>query len=93
MDFQQLEILEDKIKKLVTALKALQGENETLTRKNEEQEKNIRQLKQDLEKWSKSAQENDTLQKQIDGLKKEREQVRQRIEGLVSTLEDLESRL
>ena len=93
MDFQQLEVLEQKIKKLIAALKALQGENETLTHKNEEHEKTIRQLKMELEKWSKSADENEVLQQQIDGLKKERDQVRSRIEGLVSHLEELEARL
>ena len=93
MDFQQLEVLEEKIKKLISALKALQGENETLTRKNDEQEKSIRHLKHDLEKWSKSAEENESLLQQVENLKKERDQIRQRIEGLVSNLEDLEARL
>ncbi|HSP07060.1 MAG TPA: cell division protein ZapB [Acidobacteriota bacterium] len=93
MDFQQLEVLEQKIKKLIAALKALRGENETLTRKNEEQEKAIRQLKLDLERWAKSAEENESLQQQIDAMNKERDQVRTRLETLVSHLEDLEARL
>lgn len=93
MDFQQLEVLEDKIKKLMAALKALQGENETLTRKNEDNEKTIRQLKHDLDKWSKSVEQNEALQQQIEAMKKERDEVRNRIEGLVSHLEDLEARL
>lgn len=93
MDFQQLEILEDKIKKLIAAIKALRGENDTLTKKTEDQEKSIRQLKHDLDKWSKSAEESESLQQQIDTLKKERDQVRSRLEHLVSQLEDLEARL
>lgn len=93
MDFQQLEVLEDKIKKLISALKALQVENETLSRKNGEQEKTIRQLKTDMEKWSKSADENDSLHRQMEDMKKERDEIRKRIEGLVSHLEELEARL
>lgn len=93
MDFQQLEVLEEKIKKLIASLKALQGENEILTRKNGEQEKAIRQLKTDMERWSKSAEENDSLHQQMEDLKKEREEIRKRIEGLVSHLEELEARL
>lgn len=93
MDFQQLEVLEDKIKKLMTALKALKSENEALTRKNDEQEKAIRQLKLDMDKWSKSANENEALHQQIQEMKKERDEIRNRVESLVSHLEDLEARL
>jgi uncharacterized coiled-coil DUF342 family protein len=93
MDFQQLEVLEEKLKKLIAALKALQGENETLTRRNEEHEKTIRQLKLDMDKWSKSAEESEALQQQIDAMKKERDEIRNRVENLVSQIENLEARL
>ena len=93
MDLQQLDVLEDKIKKLITALKALRGENEALTRKIEDQDKTIRQLKHDLDRRSKSAEESESLQQQVDTLNKERDQVRNRLETLVSQLEDREARL
>lgn len=93
MDFQRLEVLEEKIKKLMSAMKALQAENDMLNRKREENEKAISKLKQDLEKWSQSAEENNDLQDQIAGLKKERDEVKNRVERLISHLEELESKL
>lgn len=93
MDFQRLEVLEEKIKKLVTALKALQAENDLLNRKKEEHEKTIVKLKQDLEKWSKSVEESGALQEQLDHFKSEREEVKSRVERLISHLEELEAKL
>jgi DNA repair exonuclease SbcCD ATPase subunit len=93
MDFQQLEVLEDKIKKLISSVKVLQTENETLTKRNDEHEKTIRQLKQDLDKWSKSAEEQDSLQDQVKSLQHERDEVRGKIERLISHLEDIENKL
>lgn len=93
MDFQRLEVLEDKIKKLVTAVKALQAENDMLNRKREESEKTIVKLKQDLDKWSQSAEENNRLQDQISAYKKERDELKGRVERLISHLEELEAKL
>lgn len=93
MDFQRLEVLEEKVKKLVSALKALQAENDLLNRKKEEHEKTIMKLKQDLEKWSKSAEESNALQDQLDGLRKERDEMKNRVERLISNLEELEAKL
>lgn len=93
MDFQQLEVLEDRIKKLISSVKVLQTENDTLKKKNEDHEKTIRQLKQDLEKWSKSAEDHETLHDQIQSLQREREEVRGKIERLISHLEDIENKL
>jgi FtsZ-binding cell division protein ZapB len=93
MDFQQLEVLEDRIKKLISSVKVLQSENDNLKKRNEDSEKTIRQLKQDLEKWSKSAAEHDSLQDQVHSLQQEREEVRAKIERLISHLEDIENKL
>lgn len=93
MDFQRLEVLEDKIKKLVTAVKALQAENDMLNRKREESEKTIVKLKQDLDEWSQSAEENNRLQDQISAYKKERDELKGRVERLISHLEELEAKL
>lgn len=93
MDFQRLEVLEDKIKKLVSAVKALQAENDLLNRKKEEQEKTIVKLKQDLEKWSRSAEESTSFQEQAETLKREREEVKNRVERLISNLEELEAKM
>ena len=41
MDFQHLEVLEEKIKKMVVSMRAMQAENEHLTRKYEESQKTI----------------------------------------------------
>jgi chromosome segregation ATPase len=93
MDFQQLEVLEDRIKKLISSVKVLQSENDNLKKRNEDSEKTIRQLKQDLEKWSKSAAEQESMQDQIHSLKQEREEVRGKIERLITHLEDIENKL
>jgi FtsZ-binding cell division protein ZapB len=93
MDFQQLEVLEDRIKKLISSVKVLQSENDNLKKRNEDSEKTIRQLKQDLEKWSKSAAEHDSMQDQIQSLQQEREEVRGKIERLITHLEDIENKL
>jgi chromosome segregation ATPase len=93
MDFQQLDVLEDKIKKLLSAMKALKSENEQLLRKSEESDKAIHKLKMDMEKWSQSAEENNHLQDQISGLKKERDEVKSKIERLISHLEELEAKI
>jgi FtsZ-binding cell division protein ZapB len=93
MDFQQLEVLEDRIKKLISSVKVLQSENDNLKKRNEDSEKTIRQLKQDLEKWSKSAAEQESMQDQIQSLKQEREEVRGKIERLITHLEDIENKL
>jgi FtsZ-binding cell division protein ZapB len=93
MDFQQLEVLEDRIKKLISSVKVLQSENDNLKKRNEDSEKTIRQLKQDLEKWSKSAAEHESMQDQIHLLQQEREEVRGKIERLISHLEDIENKL
>lgn len=93
MDFQQLEVLEEKIKKLLSTVKSAQLENERLTRKNEDNEKTIKQLKHDLEKWSRSADENESLAQQIDTLKKERDEIGSRLERLISHLQEIETKL
>jgi peptidoglycan hydrolase CwlO-like protein len=93
MDFQQLEVLEDRIKKLISSVKVLQSENDNLKKRNEDSEKTIRQLKQDLEKWSKSAAEHESLQDQVNSLQRERDEVRGKIERLISHLEDIENKL
>ncbi len=74
-------------------MKVLQSENETLNKRNDEHEKTIRQLKQDLDKWSKSAEAQDSLQDQIKSLQHERDEVRGKIERLISNLEDIETKL
>ncbi len=93
MDFQQLDLLEDKIKKLLSMVKNLQSEKEHLARKCEESEKTIHKLKMDLEKWSKSADENETLSDQIAEMKREREEVRGKVARLISHLEELEAKV
>ncbi len=93
MDFQRLEVLEEKIKKLVATIKSLQTENAHLNRKKEESEKQIAKLKQDLERWSHSANESSSLQEQIQTMKHERDQVKNKIERLISYVEELEAKL
>lgn len=93
MDFQQLDVLEDRIKKLLSAMKALKSENEHLLRKNDESEKAISKLRMDLERWSRSAEENNDLQDQVSTLKKERDEIREKIERLISHLEELEAKI
>jgi chromosome segregation ATPase len=93
MDFQQLDVLEDKLKKLLSAMKALKSENEHLLRKNDESEKAIQKLRMDMERWSKSAEENNHLQDQLSALTKERDEIKQKIERLISHLEELESKI
>jgi predicted RNase H-like nuclease (RuvC/YqgF family) len=93
MDLQHLDVLEDKIKKLLSAMKALKSENELLLRKNEESEKSIQKLRMDLERWSRSEEENNHMQEQISALTKEREEVKGKIERLISHLEELEAKI
>ena len=93
MDFQQLDVLEDKVKKLLSAMKALKSENELLQRKNDESEKAIHKLRLDMERWSRSAEENNDLQDQLSSLKKERDEVKEKIERLISHLEELEAKI
>ena len=93
MDFQALEVLEDKLKRLVSAMKALKSENELLLRKNDESEKAIHKLKMDIERSSKSAEENNMLQEQVDALKKERDEIKMKVERLISNLEELEAKI
>jgi chromosome segregation ATPase len=93
MDFQQLDVLEDKLKKLLGAMKALKSENEHLLRKNEEGEKAMHKLRLDLERWSSSAEENNHLQEQVAALKKERDEIKEKIERLISHLEELEAKI
>jgi uncharacterized coiled-coil DUF342 family protein len=93
MDFQALEVLEDKLKRLVSAMKALKTENELLLRKNDESEKAIHKLRMDMENWSKSAEQNEALQEQLDALKKERDEIKMKVERLISNLEELEAKI
>jgi chromosome segregation ATPase len=93
MDFQQLDVLEDRIKKLLSAMKALKSENEHLLRKNEESEKALHKLRLDMDRWSNSAEENNHLQDQISILKKERDEIKDKVERLISHLEELEAKI
>jgi predicted RNase H-like nuclease (RuvC/YqgF family) len=93
MDLQHLDVLEDKIKKLLSAMKHLKSENEHLLRKNDEQEKAVQKLRMDLERWSSSADENNHLQEQISALRRERDEVKEKIERLISHLEELEAKI
>ncbi len=93
MDFQQLDVLEEKLKKLLSAMKALKSENEHLLRKNDESEKAIHKLRMDMERWSRSAEENNHLTDQISSLKKERDEIKEKIERLISHLEELEAKI
>lgn len=93
MDFHQLEVLEEKIKKMLATMKSLQAENIQLTRKNDETEKTIHKLKQDLEKWSRSSQDNESLQEQLSAFKRERDEIKRKVEGLISHIEELEAKI
>jgi uncharacterized coiled-coil DUF342 family protein len=93
MDFHQLDILEEKIKKMLVTMNELQSENQALLQKNEENEKAIRKLRLDLEKWSQSAEENSSLIDQIEFLKKERDEIKVKVERLISHLESLEAKV
>ena len=93
MDYQQLDVLEEKVKKLLSAMKALKSENEHLLRKNDEGERAINKLRSDLERWTKSEDETSALQDQIKLLKKERDEVKEKIERLISHLEELEAKI
>lgn len=93
MDFQRLEVLEDKIKKLVSSVKTLQTENDLLNSKKQESDRQIAKLKQELERHSQSADESSSLQEQIQALKKERDQIKTRVERLISFVEELEAKL
>jgi len=93
MDFQSLEVLEQKIKRLVSTLQALQSENEQLTRKCADGEKTVHKLQQDLERWSASAKENDSLHEEIKSLKREREEIKKRVESLISQIDQLEAKI
>ena len=93
MDFQQLDVLEDRIKKLLSAMKALKSENEHLLRKNDESEKALHKLRVEMERWSQSAEENSELHDQISSLRKERDEIREKVERLISHLEELEAKI
>jgi predicted RNase H-like nuclease (RuvC/YqgF family) len=93
MDFQQLEVLEEKIKKMLATMKSLQAENTQLTRKNDESEKTIHKLKQDLERSSRSSQETESLQEQLSAYKRERDEIKTKVEGLISHIEELEAKI
>jgi len=93
MDYQQLDVLEDKIKKLLSGMKALKSENEHLLKKNDENERTIHKLRADLERWSRSEEETGALQEQIKGMKKERDEVKEKIDRLISHLEELEAKI
>ena len=93
MDFQRLEVLEDKIKKLVSAVKSLQTENDHLNSKKQDSDRQIAKLKQELERWSQSADDSSSLQEQIQTLKKERDEIRNKVERLIAYVEELEAKL
>ena len=93
MDFHQLEVLEDKIKKMLVSMRALQAENDHLNKKFDESQRTINRLKQDLEKWSRSAEENEALREQMEELKKERDEIKNKIELLIGHLEELEAKV
>jgi predicted RNase H-like nuclease (RuvC/YqgF family) len=93
MDFQSLEVLEQKIKRLVSSLQALQTENEKLTQKCSEGEKIIRKLQQDLDRWSASAHENESLRDEIKNFKRERQEIKDKIETLISQIDQLEAKI
>ena len=93
MDFQQLDVLEEKIKKMLVTMKTLKEENRNLALKNEESERAIHKLRLDLEKWSRSAEENGNLNEQLEMLKRERDEIRNKVERLISHLEELEAKL
>lgn len=93
MDYQQLDVLEEKVKKLLSAMKALKSENEHLLKKNDESERAIHKLRSDLERWSKSEEETGALQDQVKAMKKERDEVKEKIERLISHLEELEAKI
>ena len=93
MDFQSLEVLEQKIKRLVSNLQSLQVENEKLTQKCNEGDKTIRKLQQDLDRWSASAHENESLREEIKNFKQERQQVKERVETLISQIDQLEAKI
>jgi predicted RNase H-like nuclease (RuvC/YqgF family) len=93
MSFQQLEILEEKIKKMLATMKSLQAENVQLVRKYDESEKTIHKLKQDLDRWTHSAEENDSLQEQLSAFKRERDEIKTKVEVLISHIEELEAKI
>jgi len=93
MDFQQLEVLEEKIKKMLVNMRALQAENDVLKRRQDESQKAIQKLKNDQENWSKSLHENESLHQQIQQLNQERDEIRGKLERLIGQLDELEAKL
>ena len=93
MDFQQLEVLEEKIKKMLVNMRALQAENDVLKRRQDESQKAIQKLKNDQENWSRSLQENESLHQQIQQLSQERDEIRGKLERLIGQLDELEAKL
>ena len=74
-------------------MKALQSENEQLSRKCDESEKIVHKLKQDLARSSRTAEDHDSLQDQVSTLKRERDEINNKVEGLISHLEELEAKI
>ena len=62
-------------------------------RKNDDSEKTINRLKMDLDKWARSAEENEALQQQIEDLKRERDEIRSKLERLILNLEEIEAKI
>jgi predicted RNase H-like nuclease (RuvC/YqgF family) len=93
MDFHQLEVLEEKIKKMLSTMKALQSENQQLSRKCDESEKAVHKLKQDLARSSRSSEGHESLQEQVSTLKRERDEIKNKVEGLISHIEELEAKI
>jgi predicted RNase H-like nuclease (RuvC/YqgF family) len=78
---------------MLATMKSLQAENVQLTRKHEENEKTIHKLKQDLDRWTHSVEENDSLQEQLSTFKRERDEIKTKVEVLISHIEELEAKI
>lgn len=90
MDYQELDILEDRITKAVELINILRHENEELKQQNaelltkaEENEGIIQKLREDYQNLNQ-------LQEQTEQYREKEEKIKSKVEGMLSKLESLQ---
>ncbi len=90
IDLSRLNVLEEKIRKVADSVKLLRQESATLSSRNVELEKKLATTSR-MEGTTKDEQEKAAQnQMEVDQLRKEREEVRARVDGLLDDLSQIE---
>lgn len=90
MDYQQLDILEDKINLAVELISRLREENQQLDQENSELRERVEKGENALKTLQEEFQHFTTMQQEAENYKKKEELIKEKVEAMLSKMESIQ---